>query len=147
MSEGIQGPVRGVLIAHGTMAHGIADAVRKISGQGEDALLPLSNDGRSPERLRQELERLLGDEPAVVFTDLQGGSCAVAALGTARSAGTLVICGANLPMLLDFVFHRDLTLEALSERLVAKGREGIRGHHRTGVRAELSTGARGAGGD
>jgi hypothetical protein len=29
-------------------------------------------------------------------------------------------------MLLDFVFHRDMPLEALSERLIAKGREGIR---------------------
>jgi hypothetical protein len=29
-------------------------------------------------------------------------------------------------MLLDFVFHRDLPLDALSARLVEKGKEGIR---------------------
>lgn len=127
MSEGPPGRVRGVLLAHGEMARGMADAVRKISGQGEEALVPLSNEGRSPERLRQDLENLLGEGPAVVFTDLQAGSCALAALSASRRGSTFVVCGANLPMLLDFVFHRDLALEQLVDRLVEKGREGIRG--------------------
>jgi mannose/fructose-specific phosphotransferase system component IIA len=118
--------VRGVVVAHGEMARGLVDAVRRISGHGEEALVPLSNDGRSPESLRAELESLLGDGPAVVFTDLQAGSCALAAVATSRRGNTVVLCGANLPMLLDFVFHRDAPLDTLAERLVQKGREGIR---------------------
>jgi mannose/fructose-specific phosphotransferase system component IIA len=47
-------------------------------------------------------------------------------VATAARSDTVVLCGANLPMLLDFVFHRDMPLETLSERLIAKGREGIR---------------------
>jgi mannose/fructose-specific phosphotransferase system component IIA len=126
MSEARKTPVRGVLVAHGEMARGMVDAVRKISGQDEALLVPLSNDGRSPERLRAELMELLGSGPAVVFTDLQAGSCALAALAAGSRGETVVICGANLPMLLDFVFQRDLSLDELAERLVKMGREGIR---------------------
>jgi mannose/fructose-specific phosphotransferase system component IIA len=32
----------------------------------------------------------------------------------------------NLPILLDFVFHRDMPLDELVPRLVGKGRDGIR---------------------
>ena len=118
--------MKGVLVAHGEMARGMVDAVRKISGQGEDALAPLSNEGCSPVALREKLEELLGSGPAVVFTDLQAGSCALAAVATSRRGNTVVVCGANLPMLLDFVFHQDMPLNELAERLVNKGREGIR---------------------
>ena len=126
MSEGGVPRVRGVLLAHGEMARGMVDAVRKISGQGEDALAPLTNEGCSPTALREKLEELLGSGPAVVFTDLQAGSCALAAVATSRRGNTVVVCGANLPMLLDFVFHQDMPLDELAERLVSKGKEGIR---------------------
>ena len=126
MSDGAAPRARGVVLAHGEMARGLVDAVRKISGQGEDVLTALSNEGRSPAALKEALEQLLGDGPAVVFTDLQAGSCAFAAVATSARSDTVVLCGANLPMLLDFVFHRDMPLDALSERLIAKGREGIR---------------------
>jgi len=126
MSEGGGARIRGVLVAHGEMARGMVDAVRKISGAAEDVLVPISNEGRSPESLRAELDALVGAGPAVVFTDLQAGSCALAAMAASAPVGAVVICGANLPMLLDFVFHREPSLDALSERLVTKGREGIR---------------------
>jgi PTS system mannose-specific IIA component len=126
MSDGPKVRVRGVLVAHGEMARGMVDAVRKISGRDEAVLVPLSNEGRSPERLRAELAELVGDGPAIVFTDLQAGSCALAALAAGTRAETVVICGANLPMLLDFVFQPELSLDALADRLVGKGRDGIR---------------------
>jgi mannose/fructose-specific phosphotransferase system component IIA len=126
MSEAQRTHVRGVLVAHGEMARGMVDAVRKISGLAQDRLVPLSNEGRSPERLRSELAELLGSGPAIVFTDLQAGSCALAALATGGGEHTVVICGVNLPMLLDFAFHPDLPLDELADRLVTKGREGIR---------------------
>ncbi len=119
-------PVRGVVVAHGTMAAGLVDAVRKIAGNAADALIPLSNDDRTPQDLARELEALAQDGPVVVFADLGSGSCAMAAFGSCRNAGErAVVCGVNLPVLLDFVFHRNLPLNDLVPRLVSKGREGI----------------------
>ncbi len=118
--------VRGVVFAHGHMAEGMVDAVRTISGAPEDALLALSNEGLGPEALHDRLDELLGDVPAVIFTDLQSGSCAMAArLCCREQARRAVVCGANLPVLLDFVFHRDMPLDELVARLVEKGRKSI----------------------
>jgi mannose/fructose-specific phosphotransferase system component IIA len=145
MSEGAAPRAKGVVLAHGEMARGLVDAVQKISGQGEEALAALSNEGRSPTALKEALEALLGDGPAVVFTDLQAGSCALAAVATTGRSNTVVVCGANLPMLLDFVFHRDLPIEVLSERLVEKGREGIRSLRLKGAASAASDAASGRG--
>lgn len=122
MSEGP--PVRGIILAHGAMADGLIDAVAKIAGlEDEGALVALSNEGRSPDALQVELDALLDDEPAVVFTDLAQGSCALTAQVCCRgSADRAVIFGVNLPLLLDFVFHRDLPLSRLVPRLLEKGR-------------------------
>lgn len=117
---------RGVVLAHGPMARAMVDAVRRIAGDKADALLPISNDQKSPQALKDELDRALGDGLVVVFTDLQSGSCGMAALATCRDAGRrLVVCGVNLPMLLDFVFHRDLPLDELADRLVERGKASI----------------------
>ena len=146
MSEAAAPRAKGVVVAHGEMAKGLVDAVHKISGQGHDALAALSNEGRSPTSLREALEQLLGEGPAVVFTDLQAGSCALAAVASSGRTNTVVVCGANLPMLLDFVFNRDLPLETLSERLVEKGREGIRSLRVKDGAPASSDGAAGRGG-
>jgi mannose/fructose-specific phosphotransferase system component IIA len=108
------------------MAQGLVDAVDRISGVAKEALLPISNDGKSPETLRAELEDVLEDGPTIIFTDLPSGSCAL----TARVCCTgdqdgAVLFGVNLPILLDFVFHRDMSLEELVPRLLEKGRTGM----------------------
>jgi mannose PTS system EIIA component len=118
--------VWGILLSHGSMAHGMADAVRRISGVGEEGLLAVSNDGKSPETLKAELSELLTDGPVIVFTDLSSGSCALTARVCCRGgADNVVVFGANLPMLLDFVFHRHLPLHELVPRLLGKGRESL----------------------
>jgi len=114
-------------VAHGTMADGLIDAVRRIAGGAADSLLPISNEGRSPQELKSALQDLAGQGPVVVFADLLSGSCGMAAFASCRDAEQgAVVCGVNLPVLLDFVFHRDLPMEELIPRLVEKGRDGIR---------------------
>lgn len=127
MSDPARGATRGIVLTHGSMSFGMVDAVRKISGAPEGALVALSNEGRGPDELFQAVTEATGDGPAVIFTDLQTGSCALAARVACRDpGGRRVIFGANLPMLLDFVFHRDLPLDQLVERLLATGRNEIR---------------------
>ena len=119
-------PIRGVIFAHGQMAAGLADAVSRISGV-DGALVPISNEGMGPETMKAALLEAIDDEPAIVFTDMASGSCAMAALVSCKDRGRrAVLCGVNLPVLLDFVFHRSSPLEELVPRLVEKGRESIR---------------------
>jgi len=131
--------VRGIVLTHGSMCHGLVDAVRKIAGAPEDALQPLSNDGRNPDDLLHAVAAAAEKGPVLIFTDMVSGSCALAARFVCRDPGSRqVIFGVNLPILLDFVFHRDLSLEELVPRLLERGRSSIRsletrtstgGHH------------------
>ena len=133
MSDG----VRGLVVAHASIAAGLVDGVRQIAGAGDDALAGISNEGCSPETLRERLSAALGSGPAVVFTDLGSGSCAFAARRIAlERPDTAVVTGVNLPILLDFVFHRDLPLPQLVERLVEKGRSGVTGACREAAHAD-----------
>jgi N-acetylgalactosamine PTS system EIIA component len=124
-------PVRGVVLAHASLADGLVASVRAISGAEEGALRPLTNEGCSPESLQQRLLAAIGgDGPAIVFTDMGSGSCAfVARKITLDRPETGIVTGVNLPVLLDFVFHRDMPLDQLVDRLVEKGRGGITGAH------------------
>jgi len=119
--------VRGVVVAHGAMADGLVDAVRRIAGGGADGLTAISNEGKGPAELQEELRGVGGEGPVVVFADMHSGSCGMAAFASCRDCGRrqVVICGVNLPILLDFVFHREMPLDDLVERLLAKGRAGI----------------------
>jgi len=121
--------VRGVVVGHGAMAIGMVNAVRRIAGIEEDALVALSNEGKGPDALRDELTSIVRGGPVVVFTDMHAGSCAVAARVACRSGGRrAVVCGVNLPMLLEFAFHRSEPLEELVPRLVEQGRSSITVH-------------------
>ena len=118
--------VRGILLSHGRLAEGMVDAVRRIAGLEEGVLLAMSNDGQSPQGLADQVDALVGSGPAVIFTDLGTGSCALTAQLTCRNHGRrAVVFGMNLPMLLDFVFHRELPLTQLVPRLLEKGKEGV----------------------
>ncbi len=120
--------VRGLIIAHASLAAGMVAAVRQIAGAEEEALQPLSNDARGPESLIAAVRQAVGDAPVILFTDLGSGSCAFAARRVSiQRPNTAIVCGVNLPVLLDFVFHRELPLPELVERLIEKGRSGISG--------------------
>lgn len=123
--------VQGVLVGHGKLAEGMLDAVAGITGSRE-GLQPLDNEEMTPDVLEERLHELVGDGPSVVFVDLPSGSCAFAARRLKfRHPRVAVVCGVNLPLLLDFVFHRDLPLEQVVERL----------RSRVGVSIEYSTDA------
>lgn len=120
---------RGVVVTHGTLGQGLIDAVARIAGAEADALVAISNADCSPDELRRRIGEAMGGHagPLVLFTDLGAGSCTLAARLTCRERSAVpVVTGVNLPMLLDFVFHRDLPVDELAERLCEKGRDGVR---------------------
>lgn len=125
MSEAAR-PLRAIVVAHGSLAEGLVDAARQVAGDAADALVPLSNRGLSPAELAARIRELATPGPALIFTDLPGGSCGVAARRLCREwAGLAVIAGVNLPLLLEFLLLRDLPLDRLVARLLEKGRAAI----------------------
>lgn len=133
-----EGPVRGLIIAHSTLGSGLAAAVRQIAGTDDVALQAISNEGHGPEGLLASIREVVGDAPVILFTDLPSGSCAFTARKLAMvRPNTGIVCGVNLPILLDFVFQRDLPLHTLVARLIDKGKGGISGAcTEDGVRAD-----------
>ena len=88
----------------------------------------MSFEGRGPDDLMATIRDRSGSAPVVLFTDMAGGSCALAARKVAaQRPDTAFVAGVNLPLLLDFVFHRGLPLPELVTRLVECGRSGIMG--------------------
>ncbi len=121
-------PIRGVVLAHADLAAALVRAAEGIAGV-TGALTAISNEGLGPEELRARLERETARGSCIIFADLASGSCAFAGRVVARANGRVaVLTGANLPMLLDFLFHRDMRLPELVARLERKARSEVRAH-------------------
>ncbi len=127
MSEhGAGAPLRGVVVCHGSLAEGYVDAVRQITGVGEEALVALSNRGLSPETMAADIRAAVGDGPALIFTDLLAGSCGFAARRLSQQNPNIaVVSGVNLPALLYFVMHRQEPLAAVVPVVVEKARAAV----------------------
>src|SRR6185436_6694373 len=118
-------PLRGVIVCHGVLARALVDATAQISGMTE-ALVPVSNSGCDRGDLEARVEAAVGTVPTVVFVDMASGSCLFAVLRRLRERENVrVVTGVNLAMLLDFVFHRDLTPDEAAKRALEIGEKAI----------------------
>ena len=97
-------PKRALVAGHGDFAAGLISAVEAVTGRG-DLLDPIEVKGLCGEDIQLLLSnRLKANGATIIFTDLQAGSCTMAARRLLREIpGVLLVSGANLPMLLDFV--------------------------------------------
>ncbi|HXI63503.1 MAG TPA: hypothetical protein VFD76_00275 [Gemmatimonadales bacterium] len=119
-------PLRGVIVSHAAVAQALLSAVAAITGVS-DALVPVSNDGCDSGALTDRLTRAIEGRPTVLFVDLPGGSCLTSSVRLARGrADVAVVTGVNLAMLLDFVFHRDLSPADAARRAAEAGSRAIR---------------------
>jgi mannose/fructose-specific phosphotransferase system component IIA len=116
--------LQGVVVSHAMLAKAFVDAVAEITGQAE-ALVPVSNEGCSRAILGDRLQHAVGSTPSVVFVDLPGGSCLQAAIFYLRTH-VAVVAGVNLAMLVDFVYHRDLTPAAAAQRAIEVGGRAVK---------------------
>jgi N-acetylgalactosamine PTS system EIIA component len=117
---------RAIVAGHGDFAHGMISAVDQISGKGETLIgvaVPDLEIGAIEELLRSKMEDA---GVRVVFTDLQAGSCSMAARRILRGKGDAVlVCGSNLPMLLDFVFADAMDPVDAARHAAERGRAAI----------------------
>jgi PTS system N-acetylgalactosamine-specific IIA component len=80
---------------------------------------------------RQKLlhDRLVETGIRVIFTDLQAGSCTMAARRVLRELGAgVLVAGANLPMLLDFVLSTNSDPLEAAAAAAERGRAAVSVH-------------------
>ena len=106
MNEGA--PVA-IVAAHGDLAFGFVSAVEQITGRGE-LFLPMSNAGMGAADIERAILALVDTRQIrVIFTDLPAGSCTIAARRVVAARPQVVlVTGASLPLLLDFMSHEEL---------------------------------------
>jgi PTS system N-acetylgalactosamine-specific IIA component len=117
---------RAIVAGHGEFAAGLVSAVEQITGRG-DQLLPIAITGLGADDIERLLrDRMIATGVRVVFTDLQAGSCTMAARRVLRGmTDAIVVCGTNLPLLLDFVFNERATPAEAARHAAERGRAAI----------------------
>ena len=118
--------LRGIIVSHAAVAQALVAAVRAITGI-DNALTAIYKECCGTEALAERLRDAVGEGPAVLFVDLPGGSCMTSSMRYAKQhADIAVVTGVNLAMLLDFVFHRNISPEEAARRAVDAGAKAIR---------------------
>ena len=114
---------RAIVAGHGDFAAGIVSAVQQITGRG-DAFVTISARDLGAADLEALVRRTVEETGArVVFTDLQAGSCTMAARKVLRGRDDAVlVVGANLPMLVDFVFADKLSPADAARHALERGK-------------------------
>ncbi len=118
-----------ILVSHGSLAEGLKSAAEMIVGQQEGLLAIGMQPGADVQSLRRELEATIAQVrkqgEVLVLVDILGGTPANASFHLA-SNGTQVICGINLPMLLEILTQREYaTLQELTALALQAAREGV----------------------
>jgi len=125
---------RAIVAGHGEFAAGLVSAVQQITGRG-DQLIPVAVHQLSVEDIEALLRRrMLETGVRVIFTDLQAGSCTMASRRILRGMDDAVlVAGANLPTLLDFVFSESRPAPEAAKHAAERGRAAIAVHGAAGL--------------
>ncbi len=121
--------IKGIIVGHGDFAVMMLKTAEQIVGKQDDVEV-VSNTALSYNLLNERLEKVLeqsNKQETLVFVDLPGGSCTISCYNLLKNREDLrVICGINLPVLIEFFMLRDkYPVEQLTPILVKKGRESI----------------------
>jgi len=120
---------RAIVAGHGEFAAGLVSAVEQITGRGSQ-LIPIAVHKLGVADIEALLrQRMIEADVHVIFTDLQAGSCTMASRRILRGMDDAVlIAGANLPMLLDFVFAEGLSAPQAARHAAERGRAAVAVH-------------------
>jgi PTS system N-acetylgalactosamine-specific IIA component len=122
-------PPRAIVAGHGEFAAGLISAVQQITGRGAQ-LVPVAVQKLSVTDIEALLRAKMVEAGVhVIFTDLQAGSCTMASRRILRGMDDAVlVAGANLPTLLDFVFADAKTPTDAARHAAERGRAAISVH-------------------
>jgi len=126
------GPVggpRAIVAGHGDFAAGLVTAVEQITGRGWQ-FVPVAVHQLSVQDIEELIRQRMVDAAVhVIFTDLAAGSCTMAARRILRGMpDAVLVAGANLPMLLDFVFAEGRSAPEAARHAAERGRTSITVH-------------------
>ncbi len=121
--------VRGIIIGHGEFAQALLKTAEQIVGE-QSQIDIVSNTGCSGALLSEKIKKAIkknSNNQTIVFVDLPGGSCTISCYGLLKDMEDLnVICGINLPILLEFIMLREkYTAKELVPILIEKGKNNI----------------------
>jgi PTS system N-acetylgalactosamine-specific IIA component len=128
MSDSSGAPVtaRAIVAGHGSFAAGLVSAVDQITGNGA-MFIPVAVQGLCTADIEALLRVKMREAGVhVIFTDLQAGSCTMAARRILRGMhGAVLIAGCNLPTLIDFVFADGIAPADAARHAAERGRGAI----------------------
>jgi PTS system N-acetylgalactosamine-specific IIA component len=117
---------RAIVAGHADFAAGLVSAVEQITGRGS-VLVPV----QVRNLCSDDIQKLLRDTMVetgvrIIFTDLQAGSCTMAARKVLREvSGAVLVAGANLPMLLDFAMSTNPDAKEAAALAAERGRGAV----------------------
>ena len=121
-----------VLVSHGGMAEGMVEAIRMITGIEEQLEAVGLYEEDSPEGLmdlvQEAVKRVDTGDGAILFVDLFGATPfnSSARLAMTQGDSLEVVCGMNLPMILELIMQREgESLAAMVDMAVDTGRNGV----------------------
>ncbi len=120
---------RALVAGHADFAAGMISAVEQITGRGS-VLLPIQVAGLCGDDIQKLLyDSMVSTGAHVIFTDLQAGSCTMAARRVLRDiTDGVLIAGTNLPMLLDFVLSSNASASEAATTSAERGRGAVSVH-------------------
>lgn len=119
-----------LVLTHGPLCHALLDTSAMILGDVGEATALSFQPGEGPEDLTAKLELIVAtaaqDGGLLCLTDLQGGTPARVAASLVPMSHLDVVCGVNLPMVLEVLAAAgDAPLEDLTALAVAAGRDSV----------------------
>jgi PTS system mannose-specific IIA component len=120
-----------LLITHNDLGSALLETATKMLGSCPLLAETLAVTGSAdPDLLRAQSRRILedlhrGGQGVLVLTDMFGSTPANIATGLQQEGTVAVVAGVNLPMLVRVLNYPQLELQALSEKALSGGRDGV----------------------
>lgn len=118
-----------VIISHGALAVGLVDTAKMLFGDPENVAAFSLEAGDDIDEYRKTFAKTFESFPegSIILADLYGGTPCNQALLYAQESGKAfkLVCGVNLPMLLNVVISREADKDGLVQAALDNGKQGI----------------------